>query len=454
MERELALNDFEELVKKHPDLQYIDAIFFDNCGHARGKRFTREEGEKVYTQGMQIPESCFLLNVDGDSSDPCGRGMEDGDPDGTLFPIPGTTAIVPWRMEKSGQVLTRMFSDDGTPCLVDPRNVASMVVNQFNTLGFIAEIAFELEFYLLDQKLDWRGRPQMPLSHRTGARGDEFQVYSMEDLDEQMEFMNNVNEYCKEQRIPASVLVSEYSPSQYEINLRHVDDPLSAADHCMLLRRVIQAVAKTQGMRATFMSKPFTDLSGSGMHVHLSLKNKMGENVFVGDSPLGNSLLRHVVGGLLHSMGDMIAIFAPHENAYRRFVPESYVPLTRSWGANNRSVAVRIPAGEEGSRRLEHRIAGADANPYLVLAAILAGVHYGLEHSVDPGPPAIGTNAVMEIDPSLPFDWSSAIDRLRNSEFAADYLSSNYVELFCELKSGEREKFGQYITDREYNWYL
>ena len=454
MERESALNDFKDLVKKHPDLRYIDAIFFDNCGLARGKRFPRGDGEKIYTQGVQIPESCFLLNVDGDSSDPCGRGMADGDPDGTLFPIPGTTAIVPWRMEKSAQVLTRMFSDDGSPSLVDPRNIALRVVDRFNTLGFIANIAFELEFYLLDQKLDWRGRPQMPLSHRTGVRSNEFQVYSMEDLDEQMEFMNNVNEYCKEQRIPASVLTSEYSPSQYEINLHHVDDPLSAADHCMLLRRVIQAVAKTQGMRATFMSKPFIDLSGSGMHVHLSLKNKKGENVFVGDGSLGNSLLRHVIGGLLYSMEDMIAIFAPHENAYRRFVPESYVPITKSWGANNRSVAVRIPAGEEGSRRLEHRIAGADANPYLVLAAILAGVHYGLEHSVDPGPPAAGTNTGMEIDPSLPLDWSSAIERLRNSEFATDYLSSSYVELFCELKKGEREKFGQHITDREYNWYL
>lgn len=454
MNLDTALRDYKELIKRHPEVRYIDAILFDICGQVRGKRISVEDAEKIYTSGIQIPESAFLLNVDGLSTDPCGRGVADGDPDGTLLPIPGTTAVVPWGAEKTAQVLTNLRSEDGTPSQVDPRNIATAMVDRFSTLGYNISVAFELEFYLLDQELDRRGCPQAPVSPRTGKRYDEFQVYSIEDLDDQMEFLDGVQKCCKQQCIPATVIVSEYSPSQYEVNLRHVGDPVQAADHCLLLRRVVQAVAKSQNLRATFMSKPFLDLSGNGMHLHVSLQTSCGENAMKGETSLGSSVLRHAVGGLLHSMADMMAIFAPNENSYRRFVAGEYIPVSKTWGANNRSVAVRIPGGDSANRRLEHRVSGADANPYLVLAAVLAGMHHGLTSNIDPGPPSPGLNESLTMNPDMPFDWESAIDRFESSEFATNYLTSTYVKLYSELKRGERKRFYEHITDREYNWYL
>ncbi len=449
-----ALQEFLQLIETHPEIRYLDVMVPDACGQIRGKRIPMREGRKVYETGVQIPESTHLLNVIGNSSDPCGRGFEDGDPDGTLFPIQGTTHSVPWSVKPTAQVLTRLFHDNGQPCWIDPRNQAERVVKIFNSLGYSLKIAFELEFYLISPKLSPANRPQVLQAVESGASDDDIEVYSFADLDKRMEFLDEVYRACELQKIPVSVMTSEYAPSQYEINLRHIDDPLVAADYCILLRRVVEELAKKHDMRATFMSKPFNQHAGSGMHVHLSLFDHTGANVFNGESELSSPLLRHATGGLLETTPDMFSIYVANHNAYRRFVPDNFVPVNPTWGLNNRSVAIRVPAGDAKSRRLEHRVSGADANPYLVLAAILAGVHYGIEQQVDPGEPSNLTNASATVDPDWPIRWDRALERFKDSEFAKKYLTPEYVELFYELKKGEMEEFYEKITDREYDWYL
>ena len=446
-------NEYYELIERHPEVRYLDVITADSCARVRGKRIPIAEAKKVYTTGVQIPESTYVLNVDGSSSDPCGRGFDDGDPDGTLLPIPGRTHIVPWYSIPTAQVLTRLFDDEGGLCMTDPRNIAEEVVNQLNSLGYSIEIAFELEFYLLSAELAGDGSPQLPKAGASPSNAG-IQVYSLADLDERFEFLDRVLRACESQRIPASVMSSEFAPSQYEINLRHVDNPLEAADHCVLLRRVVQETAKSHNMCATFMSKPFMSQAGSGMHVHLSMRDQAGDNVFRGRTSLGSDTMRYAVGGLLQTIPDMFAVFAANINAYRRFVPDIFVPVNPSWGVNNRSLAVRIPAGDDRSRRLEHRVAGADANPYLVLAAILAGVHYGIGSQSDPGEPSGLKNMSGHIDPSWPMTWRDALERFRTSKFARAYLTNEYVDLYYELKRGEMEEFHSKITDREYQWYL
>ena len=222
----------------------------------------------------------------------------------------------------------------------------------------------------------------------------------------------------------------------------------------MLLKRVIKGVAVDCGLRATFMPKPFADFSGNGMHIHMSLEDENGENLFRGQTELGSPLLRSAIGGILDTMPDMFAIYAPGRNSYRRFVADFYVPINRTWGYNNRSVTIRIPTGADASRRLEHRIAGADANPYLVLGALLASVHYGITHQVDPGKAADQVNVSNSIDESLPLEWSKAIDCLRASTFAQEYFTQEYIDLYCELKRAEVVQFNQHITDQEYRLYL
>ncbi len=446
--------ELEELLSHHSEVKFIDAILPDLNGFIRGKRISILDAEKIYATGVQIPESIVLLDYLGESSDPLGRGFSDGDPDGTLWPIEGTTKPIPWGDGTLAQVLMRLESADGSPCLIDPRTIASRVVDRFSQLEYRLNIAFELEFYLLDENLDVRGHPKFPGAAGADPPAGDTQVYLLEDLDRHADFLHKVSEACIAQEIPASVITSEYSPSQYEINLNHVKDPLQAADHCILLKRAIKSCAAQYGMQATFMPKPFIGYSGSGMHIHLSLEDEEGRNVFRGEDERGSALLRHAIGGLLETMADMTAIFAPGRNSYRRFIPNLYVPVNRTWGFNNRSVAIRIPAGDDRARRLEHRVAGADANPYLVLAALLAGVHYGITRSIDPGDASAGVNVSEQMDESIPFEWGPAISRLQHSEFAEDYFTREYIEIYCSLRYDELKRYREFVPELEYRLYL
>jgi Glutamine synthetase len=250
-------------------------------------------------------------------------------------------------------------------------------------------MAVELEFYLFELEPDSEGRPRLSAAPFGGGRATT-STNSIEELEAIGGFLGEVESFCRLQQIPASVVSSEMAAGQFEINLHHVDQPLAAGDHAFLLRRVIQAAAKRHAMRASFMAKPFLDAAGSGMHVHVSIVDDRGRNMFDDGTPAGSAMLRQAIGGLHQAMPESQAIFAPSLNAFRRFGPGQFVPLNRFWGYNNRAVAFRVPTGPSAARRIEHRIAGADANPYLVLAAILAGIHHGIATSADPGSRARG----------------------------------------------------------------
>ena len=445
--------EFERFLDENPDIRFVDGITIDLCGIVRGKRYPRCDLPKLYEQGLALPYTVYLLDVTGDSCDPCGRGFTDGDPDGICLPIPGTLVRVPWADQPRGQVLMSMYDAERTPSMIDPRNIAAHVLKRFGSLGLRPVLAFELEFYLLDKERDANGRPQPPISPLTGKRETSTQVYGITELDGFASFFADVEEAGRVQKVPASVATSEFAPGQYEINLHHVDDPLMAADHCALLRNLVQRVAMSHGMEATLMAKPFSHLTGNGMHVHLSLLDADGRNVFDNGSELGGDTLRHAVGGMMETMSTAMAIYSPHVNAFRRFARNLFVPVSRSWGTNNRSVAFRIPTGENKSRRFEHRMASADANPYLVLAAVLARVHHGITNQLDPGEPT-NENACDVVDPELPLSWASAIDRTQSSTLMIDYLTKECVDLYCETKRGEMKSLMEHISPREYEWYL
>jgi len=447
------LSELAAFLEMHPQVDHVDACLVDVCGIVRGKRYPRADLEKLFRSGLQFPYSTYLLDVTGHCADPCGRGISDGDPDGLCMPIPGTLVPTPWAGESAAQVLVTMTEGDGVPAMMEPRNVAAAIYRRFAELGFKPVIAFELEFFLLDEVADTNGRPQPPLSPLTGLRDDTTQVYGVDEVNGFADLFSDVERAAGAQNIPASVTTAEFAPGQYEINLRHVDAPLLAADHCALLRHMVKGVARRRGIRATFMPKPFSDRSGNGMHVHMSLVDGDGRNIFDDGSVEGSEALKHAIGGMLATMPDAMAVFAPGINGYRRFGPRRYVPVTRSWGIDNRSVALRIPTGPAASRRFEHRVAGADANPYLVLAVLLAGIHHGMSEKIDPGPAWQGS-ACEEVDKNIPFDLHSALARLRGSGVLRAYLGDTYVELYCATKEAELASFLDHITPREYQWYL
>ena len=453
IKRPIQLDEAQAFLAAHPQVRFIDAIFIDLCGILRGKRCPRGDLEKIFKDGFPIPCTIYLLDATGENMDPCGLGFSDGDPDGIARPVPGTLVPVPWSDKPAGQVLMTLSDEDGAPSPIDPRNQAAAAVERFKATGLSPVIAFELEFFLIDRERDGQGRPQAPISPATGRRESETQVFGMEQLEAYAAFFEAVEQASQVQGVPASVATTEYAPGQFEINLRHVSDPLAAADHCALLRNIVKQVAIRQGMDATFMSKPFAATTGSGMHLHVSLVDSTGANAFDDGSRAGNETLRHAIGGLGATLAEAMAIFAPNLNAFRRFGRNLFVPVTRSWATNNRSVAFRIPVGPGASRRVEHRVAGADANPYLVLAAVLAGLQHGLEHRIDPGPMAEG-NASAELDPDLPLAWEAALDRLDQAEILPRYLDSEYLKIYVATKREELKRFAATISPQEYDWYL
>jgi glutamine synthetase len=249
-------------------------------------------------------------------------------------------------------------------------------------------------------------------------------------------------------------LMSEYAPGQFEITLEHRADALRAVDEAILFKRAVRGVAVRHGCIACFMAKPFAELSGSGMHLHASLADGQGRNAFAAGDPTGTPALRHAIGGLRETLADAMAVFAPNANSYRRFRALSYAPVAPTWGVNNRTVSLRVPAGPPASRHVEHRVAGADANPYLVAAVVLAGMLRGIERELDPGPPVEGNGYAQAAAGELPMLWSAALERAARSEFLADSLGREFLDVFLAVKRRECDRFAALVTDRDYEWYL
>jgi glutamine synthetase len=446
------LADWESFCASHPDIAYLNAVFTDQCGTVRGKRIPLSDASKVFTSGLQLPMSVYFLDVTGVNEDICGRGFSDGDPDGNAFPIAGTITLVPWASDQA-QVLMTMETPEGEVCEFEPRNVLSRVVSKLADKGLTAVTAVELEFYLLDPVSDERGRPRPPLNPATGERETSNQVYGLSELDGYTELLRDIGGFAEAMQVPASAAVAEFAPGQYEINLTHGPDPLRAGDHGVLLRYLISAAAKAHGHRASFMAKPFLDQTGNGCHIHASVLDGEGRNIFDDGGEAGTDALRHAIGGLQDLLPVSMAILAPNLNAYRRFAPNLFVPVNDAWGYNNRSVAFRIPTGSTSARRIEHRVAGADINPYLVLAVILAGIHYGLDNKREPGQPS-SKNACDEVDPNLPLSLPDALALFAASSVMREYLGDEFVEIYAETKSLEHKRFQNAISEREYDWYL
>lgn len=445
--------ELARFLSDHPGVTQVDAFLADMNGVPRGKRFPVHEAEKIWRGGVQLPFCLYFLDVTGEDLDPGGRSEARGDPDGTAWPVAGTLAPVPWAAEPTAQVLLTMPDQKNQPCLVDPRQVLTRLLARFARRGLTAVIAVEMEFYLMDRKRGPMGEPLPPISPATGEPDSTRQLYSIGGLDIYGDFVRDVAAAAKLQNVPASTAIAENSPGQFEINLHHDADAVRACDHAVLLRRIIKSVAPRHGFSASFMAKPYLDRAGSGMHVHCSLVDAKRRNVFDDGGEKGTKLLRHAIGGLAATTAEAMALLAPNINSFRRYRPGSLVPMGTKWGYNNRSVAFRIPTGSPKARRIEHRIAGADANPYLAAAAILAGMLHGIERRIDPGAPAT-TDVSARIDSRIPFQWHEAIARLRKGKILPDYLGADYLALYADAKAAELAKFSNRISPQEHEWYL
>ena len=446
--------EVSQFLEANPDIEALDAFVIDLCGNAVGKRLPRSHMEKFVTAGAPLCAAMQLLDVLGETSDPMGYGFSNGDPDAVGRLVPGTLSRIPWSTRPRAQCLLVMH-DDATeaPIEYEPRQILKNVLSHFDKRGLTPVCAVEMEFYLVEQDRGPLGELVRARSLQTGREATGGRVLSMDVLDEYSAFLDAIVAAADEQNIPVTSMINEYGAGQFEVNLHHQSNALRAADDAALLRRLIVGVAKSFGKNATFMSKPFHEDAGSGMHVHLSLVDKDGRNVFAPDYPNADTTLANAIGGMQSGLGESMAIFSPNINAWRRFGPDLFVPVTRDWGINNRSVAFRIPPGEPEARRIEHRASGAEANPYLVLAAILSAVDHGLTQQIDPGMPAVG-NACSEQDPELPSTLWGALSQLRSGTLLPRYFGEDYPSLYAAVKEAEFERFMSVPSEREYEWYL
>lgn len=441
-----------KVLAEYGNAELIDLILPDMNGLLRGKRITRDALEKVYQNGVCLPMSLIGTDVTGNTVEETGLGYDIGDEDRICRPIPGTLRPIPWQQRPMLQCLLSMEGFDGGMFSANPREVLKNVVRKFTDRGLTPVVAVELEFYLLDRELTVDGRPQTSINPATGERNRTTQVYYMGDLNDYQDFTDAVADACKAQNIPADTAVAEYAPGQFEINLKHRDDAVAACDDAVMLKRAIKSIAEQQDMLASFMAKPFVDQAGSGTHIHVSLLDTDGNNVFASTKDAPAPVLKHAIAGLQQVSKDCMLMFAPHANSYRRFVLNAFVPLNDCWGFNNRTVAMRIPHSDAKNVRIEHRIAGADANPYLVTAAVLAGILHGLDAKGDPGPAIVG-NAYEQTEQRQLF-WRDTINDFLASNFIKDMFGAEFQHVFGQQKLKEMRSFYTEVTTLEYDWYL
>lgn len=433
-------------VSESSEAGYAYAAITDMNGIFRGKRVAASKLDKLRKDGIRMPMSSIGVDIWGTDVAGTQLTMERGDLDGICSP----TGREPVDLGLGGPVLPMwMAKEDGTPYFADGRHLLTEILERYRLAGLTPVVAAEVEFFLLD--------PNEP--HPSPAHGspgspprDIDNIYSLEELAEVGPFLDEVYAMAAACGITVDAAIAEGAPRQFEFNLMHQPDALKAAEDTLYFKHIIRNVARCHGYLASFMAKPYPAYAGNGLHVHFSMLDSEGRNVFDDGTERGSDIMLGAVGGLLDSMADMTLVFAPHLNSYRRLCPGGLAPTTVGWGYENRTAALRIPAGPFAARRIEHRVAGADANPFLVFAAILGGALDGIQRKLTPSKP-VGTNS-HELDlPTLAKDWRAALERFQSAESTGRILHPEFVSCFAACKQQEQDVFAARVTDFEISTY-
>jgi glutamine synthetase len=436
-------------LRAHPDITTIEALLPDCNGVMRGKWLPRHKLSKVFQGEFKLPITALSLDIWGRDVEEL--VFESGDADGICRPIEGSLLPTPWTVDDSlGQVMLSLYNSDGTPYFGDPRHVLKRIVSRFHNAGWRPVVAAELEFSLV---LYDREGIHHTCPRPVGGTPIGGNTYGVDVLQNHAELVEDIRRACEIQELPFDGIVKESAPSQYEINMQHVDNPVLAADQIQMMKRLIKGVAAKHGLVASFMAKPFENEAGNGMHVHCSVLDERGDNIFDDGSEAGTDQLRHAIAGCLEFMAESTAVFAPNLNSYRRFKPGTHATTSPSGGYENRTVSVRVPSGKHASRRLEQRVSGADANPYLVFSVLLAAIFDGMNQQLDPGAPIAG-DGYEQATETLPQYLPEALTRFQESAFIERNLGPELQRIYSLSKWQENAEFRSRISELEYQSYL
>lgn len=437
-------------LREHPEVKTIRVAAADLNGVARGKRIPARFSEKLLTEGTKFPYSVLNMDIWGEDVEGSPLVFESGDPDGILMPTERGFMPMPWLDAPTGLLPLWMFHDDGRPYDGDPRQALARVVDRYKAAGLTPVVATELEFFLID---DSGGQLRVPPSPRSGKRRTGAETLSLRALDGFDRFFTALYDACEAMDIPADTAISEAAPGQFEINMMHQPDPLKAADDAWLFKMLVKGLARQYGFAGSFMAKPYEEWNGSGMHMHFSILDADGNNIFDDGSAEGSQALRHAVAGCLAAMPGSTLLFAPHENSYDRLVPNAHAPTGIGWAYENRTSAIRIPSSGPKARRIEHRVAGGDVNPYLTVAAVLGAALNGIEDRTL-APPPIRGNAYEQGLAQLPATWGEAIEAFATSPEIARIFPAHLIENFVMTKRQELHYMAELSDEETVELYL
>ena len=423
----------------------IECLVPDLTGVARGKILPRLKFTE--DRGMRLPQAVVAMGVTGEFPEegPYYDVISPTDMDMQLRPDPTTARIVPWATDPTAQVIHDCYDKDGQLVPFAPRSVLRRVCDLYAAKGWNPVVAPELEFYLVARNTD----PDMPLKPpigRSGRAETSRQAYSIDAVNEFDPLFEDVYAYCEKMGLNVDTLIHEIGAGQMEINFFH-DHPLQLADEVFFFKRTLREAAMRHNMFATFMAKPIAGEPGSAMHIHQSILGRDGKNIFSNPDGTASKEFYWYIGGLQKYIPSAMALFAPYVNSYRRLSRFTAAPINIQWGTDNRTVGIRSPVASAAARRIENRVIGADANPYVALAATLACGYLGMKNQIEPTPECKG-DAYLG-DYQLPRSLGEALEKLRGEKALAEVLGEAFVTVYTEIKEIEYAEFMKVISPWE-----
>lgn len=420
----------------------VECVIPDMTGIARGKILPKDLFLK--SGEMRIPKSVLLNTVNGQQPDN-GPYVGDTDPDMVCKPDASTVRVVPWAAEPVAVVIHDCEEWDGRPVQLSPRAVLRRVLALYEQRGWKPVVAPEMEFYLVARQQNPHEPLQPPLG-RTGKPEVGRQSYSIDAVNDFDPFFMELSNFCEVHDLGVETLIHEAGPGQMEINFTH-GDPLELADRVFLFKRTVRETALRHGVFATFMAKPMEGEPGSAMHVHQSIVDLEGRNIFSREDGQASEHFHHFIGGLQTYIPQVMPMLAPYVNSYRRLSPYMSAPINVRWGYDNRTCGIRIPKSGPEARRVENRVPGVDVNPYLAMAATLACGWLGLRDKLQPTEPMV--DSAWNVDHELPRHLEDAIEAMRACEPMREVLGENFVDAFCAVKELEYATYNRVISSWE-----
>ena len=440
-----SFSDLEQWLD-HNRVTEIECLVPDLTGVARGKILPRQKFTE--DRGMRLPEAVVAMGVTGEFPEegPYYEVINPTDRDMHLQPDPSTVRIVPWATDPTAQVIHDCYDRDGLLVPFAPRSVLRHVCDLFDAQGWAPVVAPELEFYLVARNTD----PDVPLKPPVGRSGraeTSRQAYSIDAVNEFDPLFEDVYAYCERMELNVDTLIHEVGAGQMEINFFHAH-PLGLADEVFLFKRTVREAALRHNMFATFMAKPIAGEPGSAMHIHQSIVSKAtGQNIFSNPDFTASKEFYWYIGGLQKYIPAAMALFAPYVNSYRRLVRSNAAPINIQWGTDNRTVGIRSPLAAAAARRIENRVIGADANPYVALAATLACGYLGMMNQIEPSAECKGDAYLGDFQ--LPRSLGEALTLLRDEADLASVLGKSFITVYTEVKEIEYAEFMKVISPWE-----